>query len=253
METYDHDAILEHWNSQTVESMYDKHLLEGEISLISRFIPPGTKLLDAGCGEGEGTLAYAQIEGVDVCGADFSDTRLKKAAERLRHCANVRLEKVDFTRPYELERDFDVVVSQRFLINITDWELQRRILTNLLGLLRPGGLLVLMEGCVQGTAELNRFRGLMGLAEIAAPWHNRFLDDEALKAFMEAQEARLECEDGLGSYYLLTRGVRPLFDADLGWDSPFNRMAAQPEVDALLGLNGRCSRVKLWAFRKGAR
>ena len=230
MGTYDHDAILNHWNTSTVESMYDKNLLEGEIRLIKRFISPGDKLLDAGCGEGEGTLAYASIDGVTICAADFSETRLEKAAKRLNQCPNVRLEKIDFTRPYELERDFDTIVSQRFLINITDQALQMDILSNLLQLVKPGGRLVLMEGCKQGTAELNRFRNLMGLPDINIPWHNRFLDDTQLKTFMNQNGAFLECEDGQGSYYLLTRGLRPLFESDLSWDSPFNQKASEPET-----------------------
>ena len=58
---HDNEEVLEHWNRDDVESMYDKHLLNAEIELIKRRITPNTKILDAGCGEGEGTLAYSAI------------------------------------------------------------------------------------------------------------------------------------------------------------------------------------------------
>lgn len=53
---YDKNKTLEYWNKEDVESMYDKHLLNAEISIIKKHIPENIKLLDAGCSEGEGTL-----------------------------------------------------------------------------------------------------------------------------------------------------------------------------------------------------
>lgn len=51
---HDNGNILAYWNRQDVESMYDKHLLNAEIELIRRRITVNSKILDAGCGEGEG-------------------------------------------------------------------------------------------------------------------------------------------------------------------------------------------------------
>ena len=63
---HDEGKVLEYWNRPDVESMYDKHLLSAEISLIRARIPPGTKILNAGCGEGEGTAFAAGIADVDA-------------------------------------------------------------------------------------------------------------------------------------------------------------------------------------------
>src|SRR5690349_16329657 len=120
--------VLAYWNDNAVESMYDKNLLNAEIELIRRRIPPGAKILDAGCGEGEGTLVYASVPGTTVHGVDFSETRLRKAAETLNGQQNVLLKQVDFLGDYELDDDFDVVVSQRFMINLMEWPLQQKVL-----------------------------------------------------------------------------------------------------------------------------
>ena len=68
--------VLKYWNQDDVESMYDKNLLNLEIKLIKKRITEKSKILDAGCGEGEGTLEYSKIPGVKVHAVDFSETRL---------------------------------------------------------------------------------------------------------------------------------------------------------------------------------
>ena len=45
----------------------------------------GLHVLDAGCGEGEGTLEYASGNNVILHGADFSETRLSKANSLLKN------------------------------------------------------------------------------------------------------------------------------------------------------------------------
>lgn len=248
--THDQQNVLAYWNDNSVESMYDKHLLNAEIALLLKHIPAGSKILDAGCGEAEGTLAYASIPGATVHAVDFSETRLAKARERLADSANVTCRQVDFLGSYELDHDYDVVISQRFLINLMEWELQQRVLRDLMSMLKPGGRLLMLEGSRPGVDSLNALRAAMGLDPIPVKWHNLFFDDQTLVAFMHQQGHQLVNEDGLGTYFVLTRGLRPVVDQSLNWDSAFNRLAASADVDQLLGFGTRFSRLKLWVFQK---
>ena len=242
--------VLEYWNDDNVESMYDKHLLNAEIELIRKHIPEGSKVLDAGCGEAEGTVVYSSIPGTVVHAVDFSETRLQKARERLSERANVTFQQVDFLGTYQLDNDYDVVVSQRFLINLMEWKLQQRVLLDLAAMLKPGGRLLMLEGSRQGVDSLNEFRAAMELEPIPVKWHNLFFDDGALVGFMNDHGCRLLAEEGLGTYFLLTRGVRPLLDQALNWDSDFNRLAAAERTAELLQLGPKFSRLKLWVFQK---
>lgn len=244
--------VLDYWNDTEVESMYDKHLLNAEIQLLLKHIPEGAKILDAGCGEAEGTLAYSSIPGTVVHAVDFSETRLLKARERLADRKNVICKQVDFLGEYELDRDYDIIVSQRFLINLMEWKLQQTVLLDLASMLKPGGKLLMLEGSRQGVDLLNQFRVALGLNAIEVKWHNLFFDDEALIEFMTQNGLRLVVEDGLGSYFLLTRGVRPVFDPTLNWDSDFNQLAASERIEDLLRLGSKFSRLKLWVFQKPA-
>ena len=242
--------VLEYWNDDNVASMYDKHLLNAEIELIRKHIPEGSKVLDAGCGEAEGTVVYSSIPGTVVHAVDFSETRLQKARERLSDRANVTFQQVDFLGTYQLDNDYDVVVSQRFLINLMEWKLQQRVLLDLAAMLKPGGRLLMLEGSRQGVDSLNEFRAAMELEPIPVKWHNLFFDDGALVGFMNDHGCRLLAEEGLGTYFLLTRGVRPLLDQALNWDSDFNRLAAAERTAELLQLGPKFSRLKLWVFQK---
>ena len=245
------DRVKAHWDDPAVESMYDKYLLRAEIDLIRARIPDGAKVLDAGCGEGEGTLAYASIPRVRIHAADYSRTRLKKARRRLADCLNVALLRVDFLNPIGLEHDYDAIVSQRFLINLLDPEDQQQVLRDLTGRLKPGGRLILLEGSVPGTAALNDVRAQFGLAAIPVQWHNRFLDDEDLVEWMAAHGYPLVDHASLGAYFMLTRAIRPALESGpLAWDCPFNEAAASPEMAATLGPLARFSRLKLWVFGK---
>jgi SAM-dependent methyltransferase len=247
---HNNEEILAHWNRENVESMYDKYLLNAEIELISKRIQEYSRILDAGCGEGEGTLAYSSIPGVRVHGVDFSEMRLRKAAERLSERPNVTLQQVDLLGEYPLDTDYDIVVTQRCLINLTEWQLQSRALLYLMSRLGPTGKLLMLEGSRQGVDSLNQFRALWGLEPLPVQWHNLFFDDEVLVTFMEDHGFRLLEEDGLGAYFLLTRGVRPNLDEELNWDCNFNMVASRQEMADMLGFGSRFSRLKLWVFGK---
>lgn len=250
MNKYNHDQVLSHWENKEVESMYDKYLLKAEIELIRNRIPEGSKILDAGCGEGEGTLAYAKIPRIQIHAADFSETRLQKAKVRLSDYENVQFKKVDFAGEYHLDHDYDFVVCQRFLINITDWEIQKEILLNLMSMLKQGGRLIMLEGYLQGVDALNQIRAQWGLADIPVQWHNLFFDDTKLIPFMKLHGFTLVEVDGLGEYFFLTRGIRPTLQDNLNWDCDFNKAAAAMAVKEMMGFRDKFSRLKLWVFEK---
>jgi SAM-dependent methyltransferase len=247
---HNNKEVLDYWNQDEIESMYDKHLINSEIHLIKKQIRNNSKILDAGCGEGEGTFVYADIPGVILHAVDFSETRLKKAKRKLHDKKNVTLEKVDFLGEYNLDKDYDFVVSQRFLINLMEWDLQKKVLINLMDMLKKGGRLLMLEGSVDGVAELNDFRKIFKMDPIGVKWHNLFFDDKKMIDFMQSSGFNLVAVDGLGEYFMLTRGIRPVLDKDLNWDSEFNLIATDKKFRDILGLKDRLSRLKLWIFEK---
>lgn len=246
----DNNMILRYWDKDDTESMYDKYLLNIEINLIRQNIIENAKLLDAGCGEGEGTLEYSYVPSVTIQAVDFSDTRLEKAKKRLEKRENVIFKKVDFLGQYNLDHDYDAIISQRFIINITNWDLQKKVLLDLMSMLKHGGILIMLEGSQNGTEQLNKFRGIFNLDPIPVKWHNLFIDDNKLIDFMGKHNYRLLKTLGMGSYFMLTRGIKPAIITDINWDCEFNSMASTKETEKLLGFDTKFSRLKLWIFQK---
>ena len=247
--TIQREQILEHWNDDNVQSMYDKHLIALEISQIKKLIKPGSIILDAGCGEGEGTLEYAEVEAVKIVAADFSETRLNKARARLRNCQNVELRRTDFLSEVQFHEKFDLIITQRFLINLIDWQNQKNTIKKLINMLAPEGTLIFLEGSEDGVRELNNIRERFDLKPIAIPWHNSFFKDEVLESFMQNEGFVLQMKNGLGSYYLLTRAIRPYFDRSLNWDAEFNQISASLDQAGILSIGSEFSRTKLWHFK----
>lgn len=242
--------ILRYWNDPTVESMYDKYLLKLEIELIKSKLRPSSKILDAGCGEGEGTLEYSKIPEVEIHAVDFSDTRLEKAQSNLIGIKNVKFSKINLLENFQLDSKFDFIISQRVLINIMEWDLQKIAILNLKKQLKPGGRIIFLEGSIDGVTQLNNFREIFGLNPINVKWHNLFFDDNILELFFKEAGLTLVEKDGLGEYFMLTRGVRPYFDKNLEWDNNFNINSSNENMRSILNLKDRLSRLKLWVVEK---
>jgi hypothetical protein len=119
-----------------------------------------------------------------------------------------------------------------------------------MSMLKPSGKFLMLEGCIDGVDELNKFRGLFGMEPIPVKWHNLFFDNHKLISFMRDNGFELILEDGLGDYFLLTRGLRPIFDKSLNWDNDFNKISSSQKIKELLGLKDKFSRLKLWGFSK---
>lgn len=225
-----------HWNNSSVESMYDKTLLGLETQNILGWIPSGSTVLDVGCGEGEGTLEYSKVS--TVVGVDYSPVRLGFARDR---CPGVTFKQ---SSVHDITGEYDVVISQRLLVNLSCWEEQQRALIKLGEVSK--GLVIISEGSIQGAENLNAFRLCMGLPPIPIPEHNVFIDESFLLNFTRSIGWKLKGCKTLGSYYLLTRGVQPALTKNLTWDSEFNKRSSKVELPC----SDRFSRVKQWCFIK---
>ncbi len=180
------------------------------------------RIADLGCGNGYTTLRIAEAVDADIVGIDFADALIDGARElaedfagRLR-CAP-RFELGDITTMPLPPQHFDVVVTERVLLNMTDIAAQAAMLRRIHDLLRPGGIYVLAEGNRDGLRRLNALRVELGLEAI--PDREEYQNVGSLKFDEDAFETMI---DGLfktlatrnfGSYFLISRVVHPLLVA----------------------------------------
>jgi ubiquinone/menaquinone biosynthesis C-methylase UbiE len=229
-----YESIATSENDRTTAA--DFYLRELEIDTASSYMHDGMNVLDVGCGTGYSLRQYCQRHAIRGVGIDYAANMIKTAEKLSRGEAGLR-GTVAFREASVLELpfaedSFDVVTSARCLMALLDWEKQKAALRELQRVLRPGGILVLMEGTHQGLQRLNDARSQFGLAPIAADGRDRLLtlkfDEPQLLSF-GSELFELVTIQRFGMYYFLTRIVHPLMvaPASPSYDAPINRVARE--------------------------
>lgn len=117
-------------------------------------LPPGSRILDAGCGVGDVSRAMATRFGLTVDGIDILDFNIQEANRRsakARLSDRTRFLEADYHMvPFE-NKCFDGVIAVETLVHATD---SRRVLAEFHRVIRPGGKLVMAEYSRTPDAEL---------------------------------------------------------------------------------------------------
>jgi ubiquinone/menaquinone biosynthesis C-methylase UbiE len=194
----------------------DFHLRDLEIDFGLEHIRDGDRILDVGCGPGVALAEYVSKRRVDAFGIDYAENMVAFAKNNLEKAAPGKHVVVQHASVTELpfENDFfDVVTSHRCLMALLDWERQKSALKEICRVLKPGGVLVLMEGTHDGIERLNNWRQRFDLPEIDPAGRDRLITlkfrEKELLDFTEDQY-QLQRIQRWGMYYFLTRIVQPL-------------------------------------------
>lgn len=206
----------EYWEDPKNVSIIDKNLHKIEIALASQYLKPTDTIVDIGCGDGEATIQYARK--VKACigieRSNFLRNLATKAASKA-GLNNITLKKGDILT-LRVKEKFDVVITQRLLINLLSWKEQQKSLVNIYNFLKPGGLYIMIENTSDSFCALNEMRADVGIPPIPQHWHNRFFDYPKLENFLEGKFQILKVWD-LGLYYFLTRVYTQMFASFKGY------------------------------------
>jgi SAM-dependent methyltransferase len=110
--------------------------VHGEASFVADLVPPGARVLDAGCGTGRVAVELAR-RGYDVAGVDNDASMLDVA----RRSAGVRWYDADLAA-LDLPERFDLVVAAGNVVVFLAEGTEQEVLRRLAGHLVPGGRLV---------------------------------------------------------------------------------------------------------------
>lgn len=205
----------EYWEDPTTISLLDRNMRELEVGFISKYLEAHQRLADVGCGDGRATRRYARLVKWAV-GIERSE-HLRSIA--LADQQNEPIPNLEF-RPGDIldlstHGQFEIVVTERVLINLPSWEYQCQAIEQITRMLRPGGMYLMIENTEDGDAALNELRERAGLKPIPQHWHNLFLDWDEFAAFVEPKFDVVE-RRGFSLFYLLTRVYGQMFASFTG-------------------------------------
>jgi len=248
------DAVYDFWNERAAlgprAGTDDLIGAELERRAILSHLRPGMRVLDCGCGTGETARAAAAL-GCVVTGWDYSPAMIETA----KAAGNSGIEyAVHDVR--DASRDgapYDMIYTQRCLINLATWAEQRVAILHLLSLLRPGGEYLMCECIVEGLDGINDLRARFALPAIQQHWHNRYLMSYELSTLSHYVEDHCiammwTVEHPLSTYALLSRVINAAIAAQEGkqpsYDALVNRLALDLPSIGSLGQN------RLWVWRR---
>lgn len=236
-----------------------------EIEAIAKYVKDGMRVLDAGCGNGYTAVELAKRFDVFVQGIDTSPEMVKEAVRWAEENADAMKGGVAFCEGDVLEPPlgpFDLIYTERTLINLLDWETQRRAILGLIDALNywphlSGGLFVMCENSQDGLWSVNEMRSCVGLSTIIPPSHNRYIRDEEIAEIAEMVTAQddgtapsllVSTDDYSGTYYFLSRVVNAAVAAwegrEPGYESRINYLAT---ILPALPIRGQ---GRIWVWRR---
>lgn len=199
----DLDEIRKHWDhlakehgcelESTTKTPTIKQL---EINALSRVINQFLvvtrrhSILEVGCGNGHNMFGLARLfPHFTFLGLDYSEEMILAARKLNENFPDTHLEfavgdVLRLSETMESSEHFDLVFTDRLLINLNSWELQQSALTQLALHTGAGGFLVLIENFSRSYSNQNRMRQALGLAPREPDRYNKFIDEEKLEDFV---------------------------------------------------------------------
>ena len=249
------ENIRDYWNSRAGLGRWagtqDLIAKELELRALAEFVRPGMRILDAGCGNGITAIELARRFPVEITAFDYAAEMVDAAREMANReslLGSIRFCTADVRNVGNLPRDFDLIYTERVLINLPDWEAQKDAITQLTGLLRPTGTYAMVENSQDGLDKLNALRERAGLKPVVPPWHNRYFRDAELETITLAGVILERVIFHSSTYYFLSRVVNAWLAARDGrepdYNSPINELAL------LLPTIGDIGQGRVWVWKR---
>lgn len=247
--------VLNLWNAraQLQEKAGSNDLIAKsiEIEALSKYFRDGLEVMEFGCGNGITALEMSRRYEIDVQAYDFSSEMIRAAqslAATVGFPHRVDFSIGDITQPPSIEKTFDLIFTERMIINLASWEQQQEAIRTLCSYLKPKGRLLLLENSAVGLEKINQMREMVGLKAIAAPWHNLYLDDDKVEKLDIEGCSLIQVVPYSATYYFLSRVVNAWLAQQEGeeprYDAQVNKLALS------LPAMGDLAQGKIWVFER---
>ena len=223
------DKILEHYRKEAASkglskesTMHDEYIREHESRFILKEIDreyekkeKPLKILEIGCGNGYLlSLLAERYSGCQFWGLEFTRELFELAKSRALKDTTI-IEGDCSVRHFD-EQSFDIVISERVLINILDNNDKIESLRQIYSALKVKGKYIMVESFNEPLSNLNKARKELAMEEIKPAYHNEYLDEGIIDLLKNSGFKEIEPAlpaNFLSTHYFLTRilheSVRP--------------------------------------------
>jgi ubiquinone/menaquinone biosynthesis C-methylase UbiE len=204
--------------------------------------------LEVGCGTGDtARLLVRTIPRLDLLAVDGAARMIAAAKSRPYPSTRLRFKVCDALQLPDGR--FDLILTQRCLINLPTWALQKQALDAIAARLVPGGRYVMCEHAQGGLDAINQTRQSIGLPVIERPWHNRYIQHDELHQIRGMALVDVRCFSA--EYYFLSRIVNAkiaqMKHAEPSYDAPINQVALA--LDGAV-VAGRYAQARVWIWQR---
>lgn len=218
-----YSKLARSWGLQGQMSMQDKVVRERETQFIVQqtlaclrlqgIAPEAARILDVGCGNGH-LLAclWEHVAGASLEGIEFVAELAQLA--NTRNLPGLLVKHADMRERSSYPAQADIIITERSVVNLLEWEWQKAAFTHIAATLRPGGHYIMVESFHEPWQEMNRARQECKLPEVPISAHNRYLKYPCLDTLADLGLRKLKgVEDthALSTHFFLSRVFQHLF------------------------------------------
>lgn len=247
----DLNSIRQHWQEwakqygtslrattkTTTAKLMELDALSRALSQIAAKTDAQLNILEVGCGNGQNCLNLQKSHpNAKFTGIDFIEEMIE-AAKSLKIEHGIPDEKLIFQVGNVLDlslptESYDVIFTDRCLINLNSDELQQQAISSLAKLLKPNGHLLMIENCQNTYEKQNQARELVGLPRRSPAEFNHFFNEETLLPFLPTVDlALLDIEDFISLHDLMLYVLIPMTNGgSIEYDHPLVAAATQLNI-----------------------
>jgi len=220
-------SINQHYNEEVNKysnspksTMPDLYVRNLEVKKIHEILSELTEkkldysILEVGCGNGYTSSKLTKKISAKFFGIDSNKNMIKLALKRRN---NVTFKVDNILNTKIKDEKFDIVFSERCLINLNTWKSQMKALRQIHRILKKGGYFIMLEAFDDGLKELNDARTAVDLEKIKPAWHNFYFNKKKFETFIRKKfddqknksTKKIKYDNFLSSYYFGSRVIYP--------------------------------------------
>jgi SAM-dependent methyltransferase len=149
-----------------------------------------TSILEVGCGNGHNLFGLSTLfPNINLLGLDYSQEMIDAACKINEELKNKSIKfstenVLNLTSNDSLKNKFELVFTDRLLINLNNWELQQKGIEQISSCVKNNGFLLLLENFTQSYSNQNLLREIIGLNPRTPDPYNRFINEDELQDFV---------------------------------------------------------------------